>query len=136
MTNTCSGYRFWLWICFYGFPARFWKCSECMVSFCSSYLHYVSGSTVFLLDFGNVPSVWYPFVLRIYTFLWFYGFSVRFWKCSECMVSFCSSYLHYVSGSTVFLLDFAYVPNVWYPLFFVNKCFVYEQWHDNLEKCL
>ena len=67
-------------------------------------------STIFLWDFGNVPTVWYfLFFYQILEMFRQYGifcFSIRFWKCSDSMVFF------------VFLLDFRNVPTVWYFLFF------------------
>jgi hypothetical protein len=58
----------------------FWKCSDSVVSF------------VFLLGFGNVPTVWYPLFfcwdLEMFRQCGSLCFPVGLWKCSDSVVSF------------------------------------------------
>ena len=68
-------------------------------------------STIFLLDVGNVLTVWYfLFFYWILEMFWQCGifcFSIGCWNCSDSVVFF------------VFLLDFGTVPTVWYFCFSV-----------------
>ena len=84
---------------FYDFSIGCWKCSDSVVFF------------VFLLDFGNVLTVWYfLFFYWILEMFWQCGifcFSIGCWNCSDSVVFF------------VFLLDFGTVPTVWYFCFSV-----------------
>ena len=98
----------------------------------------VLASTIFLVDFGNVPTVWYLLffqILEMFRQCGIFCFS-RFWKCSDSVVFFCFSRFWKCSDSVVFFvfldfgnvrtvwyifafLDFGNVPTVWYFLFFI-----------------
>jgi hypothetical protein len=87
-----------LWCLIFCFFLRFFYCSDSVVVF------------VFLLDFRNVPTMWYFLffycILEMFRQCGIFCFSIGFWKCSDSVIFL------------VFLLDFGNVPTVWYLLFF------------------
>ena len=90
------------------FSIGLWKCSDNVVFF------------VFLLDFGNVPTVWYflffYWILEMFRQCGIFCFSIGFWKCSDSVVF------------VVFLLDFGNVPTVWYFFLVFLLDFLFFYW--------
>ena len=112
---------------FQDFSIRFRNCSDNVVFYSIPFI-----STIFLLDLGTVPTVWYflffLLFLRffqqsqelfrqcgiLYYSFYFYDFSVIFRNCSDSVVCFIFPFI-----SMIFLLDLGTVLTMWYFIFFL-----------------
>jgi hypothetical protein len=85
----------------FSFSIRFWNCSDSVVFF------------VFLLDFGNVLTVWYflffYWILELFWQCGIFCFSIGFWNCSDSVVFLFINLLSYFLEIETWKFKYIYI---------------------------